>query len=218
MVVYVLADRPLRFGSGVAAVFLVAPAVRHSTTIRWSTGTAVFSASSAIQSWLRLRPTTATTPAPPLHGKILHGKQFADEPPATDADRLLRPQRADRPTVRRAGRRQASPRDVAVLGLGTGTMAAYARRGDHSLLRDRPRRQGRSASIQSRYFSYVKMRKGAGPMSISSWATPGCRWTASARNGSGRKYDLIVVDAFSSDAIPVHLMTVNRRCAFTAPA
>ena len=40
-----------------------------------------------------------------------------------------------------------------------------------------------------------------------SWATRASAWRRCGASGPGERYDLIVVDAFTSDAIPVHLLT-----------
>ncbi len=90
-------------------------------------------------------------------------------------------------------------RQVAVIGLGTGALAAYGReRDDFTFYEIDPA----VAAIASdpRYFSYLtdtaarhRIVLGDGRLSIRA-AEPGA-------------YDLVVLDAFSSDAVPVHLLT-----------
>jgi len=88
---------------------------------------------------------------------------------------------------------------VGVIGLGTGTLLAYARPGDYyhyyeinTLVK----------SVALRQFSYISDCLGKVDISI----------------GDGRlllerekdqQYDLLAVDAFSGDSIPVHLLTVE---------
>ena len=92
-----------------------------------------------------------------------------------------------------------SPRRVAVLGLGAGTAAAYGRPGDRFTFYEIDRAVVGIAS-DPRYFTYlhdskakVDIRLGDGRLEI-----------AKAPDSS---YDLIVLDAFSSDSVPVHLLT-----------
>jgi len=91
------------------------------------------------------------------------------------------------------------PRSVAILGLGAGTGAAYGRAGDRFTFYEIDRAVVGIASTP-RYFTYlhdskarVDVRLGDGRLEI-----------AKAPDAS---YDLIVLDAFSSDSVPVHLLT-----------
>ena len=93
----------------------------------------------------------------------------------------------------RAGRR------VAVIGLGTGAMAAYAGAGEEWVFYEIDPDIARVAR-DARYFTYLQDTP---PASKSSWATAAWRWL---RPGITH-YDLIFIDAFSSDAIPTHLLT-----------
>ncbi|WP_420125639.1 spermidine synthase [Longimicrobium sp.] len=96
-------------------------------------------------------------------------------------------------TADRAGRRR-----VAVVGLGTGTTAAYARQGEDWTFYEIDPGIERIAR-DTAYFSYLadspaRTRVVLGDARLSLAQTD-------------RTYDLILLDAFSSDAIPVHLMT-----------
>jgi spermidine synthase len=91
------------------------------------------------------------------------------------------------------------PRNVAVLGLGAGTTAAYGRPGDRFTFYEIDKAVVRIAS-NPRYFTYlhdskaqIDIRVGDGRLEL-----------AKAPDSS---YDLIVLDAFSSDSVPVHLLT-----------
>ncbi|HEX2202230.1 MAG TPA: fused MFS/spermidine synthase, partial [Longimicrobium sp.] len=93
----------------------------------------------------------------------------------------------------------AGRRRVAVVGLGTGTAAAYAAAGDRWTFYEIDPHVERMAR-DPRYFTYladapadVRVVLGDARLSL-----------AAAR---GERYDLIVLDAFSSDAIPMHLLT-----------
>jgi hypothetical protein len=94
-------------------------------------------------------------------------------------------------------------RDVGVVGLGAGALAAYAGDGvrmdffeiDDAIIR---------IAENPRYFTYLsdaKARKGATVRTMAVDGRLGLRGMPEA------SYDLIVVDAFSSDTIPTHLIT-----------
>jgi spermidine synthase len=91
------------------------------------------------------------------------------------------------------------PRRIGVIGLGTGTMAAYGRPGDVIRFYDiNPAVE----PIARNYFTYlhdsrarIEVVNGDARVSMEREAPQG--------------YDLIVVDAFSGDAIPVHLITAQ---------
>jgi len=129
------------------------------------------------------------------HGSINHGEQYTH------------PARHRQPTTyycpdTGAGRFLASsivgtPQRVAVIGLGTGTMAAYGRPGDsYRFYEINPM----VPVVANTYFTYLKdsdalidIRMGDARLSLEREAP--------------QNYDLIAVDAFSSDSIPVHLLT-----------
>jgi len=131
-----------------------------------------------------------------LHGSIIHGIQFQDperrrEPAAyysTDSGVGL--------AIRNL---QKGPRRVGLIGLGAGALLSYARRGDfYHYYEINPLVE--SAARQE--FSFIADCPGKVDISI----------------GDGRllldrekdaPYDLLAVDAFSGDSIPVHLLTVE---------
>ena len=94
-------------------------------------------------------------------------------------------------------------RDVGVIGLGAGALAAYAGNGvrmdffeiDEAVIR---------IAENPQYFTYLadaRARQGATVRTMAIDGRLGLRSTPEAF------YDLIVIDAFSSDAIPTHLIT-----------
>jgi spermidine synthase len=89
------------------------------------------------------------------------------------------------------------PRRVGLIGLGAGTLAAYGRKGDVFRFYDINPLVPRIAGT---WFSYL--RESAATIDI----VPGdARLSLAAE--PPQKYDVLVVDAFSGDAIPVHLLT-----------
>lgn len=89
------------------------------------------------------------------------------------------------------------PRRIGVIGLGTGTMAAYARPGDVVRFYDiNPAVE----PIARHYFTYL--RKSRGHVEIVNGDA-----RLSLAGEPPQRYDVLAVDAFSGDAIPVHLIT-----------
>ena len=96
------------------------------------------------------------------------------------------------------------PRQVLVLGLGVGTLAAYGRRGDQYRFLEINPLVVRLVEAP-RWFSYLEAARQRG-VAIQITLGDG---RITARELADRGADLIVVDAFSSDSIPVHLLTVE---------
>lgn len=88
---------------------------------------------------------------------------------------------------------------IAVIGLGTGTIAAYGQAGQHITFYEIDPITERIAR-DPRYFTYlsdspaqIKVILGDGRLSL--------------KSAPDASFDMIIFDAFSSDAIPVHLIT-----------
>ncbi len=97
----------------------------------------------------------------------------------------------------------ASGRKVGVIGLGVGTLAAYGRKGDHFKFYEIDHDVVELAR-DAGYFSYlsdsqakIEIVEGDARLSLES----------ELRDGGGEAYDVLVLDAFSSDSIPIHLLT-----------
>lgn len=132
-----------------------------------------------------------------VHGGIVHGAQSLD--PARRRDPLTYYHRTGPigQVFAAPGRRHLSR--VGVVGLGTGSLAAYGEGGQRWTYYEIDPAIVRLAR-DDRYFTFLKdsaatidIVLGDARLSLSS-APP-------------QSYDLLVVDAFSSDAIPVHLVT-----------
>lgn len=128
------------------------------------------------------------------HGRITHGLQFTA------------PERARSPVSYYTpgsgiGRAVAAlpdgPRHLGVVGLGTGTMAAFARKGDALRLYEINPEVLREANSRFTYLSNcaARMEIVLGDARLSLEREP------------PQVFDLLALDAFSSDAIPVHLLT-----------
>ena len=90
-------------------------------------------------------------------------------------------------------------RNIGIIGLGAGTLAAYGRPGDHIRFYDI---NPAVPAIAQNTFTYI--RDSAAQVQI----VEGDARTSLARE-SPQHFDVLVVDAFSGDAIPIHLLTTE---------
>jgi hypothetical protein len=90
-------------------------------------------------------------------------------------------------------------RNIGVIGLGAGTLAAYGRPGDHIRFYDI---NSAVPAIAQNFFTYI--RDSAAQVQI---VLGDAR--ASLAVESPQRFDVLVVDAFSGDAIPIHLLTAE---------
>ena len=96
------------------------------------------------------------------------------------------------------------PRHVMAMGLGVGTLAAYAQRGDqYTFLEINPLVE--EIASRSGYFSYLRRARQRGA-EIDVLLGDGRMLAATLPD---QHWDLIVLDAFASDSIPVHLLTLD---------
>jgi hypothetical protein len=186
----------------VAGVMLVALLVLVRIAYMRNTTVAVrnFYASLRVKQDLSYPGTTTRTL---LNGTIQHGTQIF----GTDEQRLT-------PTTYYArdsgaglalrfccsGNNEASrPRNIGVIGLGAGTIAAYGRPGDRIRFYEI---NPAVVPIAQNVFTYI--RDSGAQVEI----VEGDARTSLARESS-QNFDVLVVDAFSGDAIPIHLLTAE---------
>jgi len=131
------------------------------------------------------------------HGGITHGLQF------------VHPDYADWITsyygatsgVGRALDTLRGERRIGVVGLGTGTLAAYGRPGDSFRFYEiDPAMIG----VARTHFSYLRRTPATVDIAL---GDARLSMEAELREGGSRRFDLLALDAFSGDAIPVHLLT-----------
>jgi SAM-dependent methyltransferase len=138
-----------------------------------------------------------------LHGRIAHGLQLQDLERGREPTTYFGPSSGVGLAIRRHPRRLAGePLRVGIVGLGVGTLAAWSRRGDVFRFYELDPEVGRLSLGTPPVFRYLS--EAAGEVSV--------------HLGDGRlslereppqELDLLVLDAFSSDAIPVHLLTLE---------
>jgi hypothetical protein len=192
------APRPTRFALGLAAVML-ATALFAERDVRTLHASRNFYGTHRVESdeadtlhWLR-------------HGSTLHGKQNTD--PKTRCEPLSYYHREGplgsvfkHVRAKRDANVGARPLSVAVVGLGAGTTAAYARAGEAWTFYEIDP-QVLEVARDPRFFTYLSACAGA-PINV---VIGDARLRL--REAPDASYDLIALDAFSSDAVPAHLMT-----------
>ncbi len=149
------------------------------------------------------------------HGTTVHGLQFRTEELRTVPTMYYHPTGPIGHVFRALESNPAcpGPRRVAVVGLGSGALAAYARPGSPIESMDFYEIDAAVVRIarDSRLFTYLSdvaeaRRAAQQPLSLRAIVGDGRLELVRAVD---RAYDLIVLDAFSSDAIPVHLLTLE---------
>jgi len=197
---FALMSRPLRLALGIAVVLAAGPLVLGKTVFA---GPGLRDALLWERSFFGVhRVSLQTEPLEAhvlLHGTTVHGAQFTD--PAKRRIPLTYHDKAGPlGQVFRAFPRSRFPR-VGVVGLGAGATACYATRGQEWTIFEIDPKVERIAR-DPRYFTYL------------SDCAPDAKVTIgdarlSLRDVPDGHFDLLVLDAFSSDAIPVHLLTVE---------
>ena len=132
------------------------------------------------------------------HGSIMHGGQllgdaYRNRPsdyfgPGTGYGRAFRGLRALRPEA---------PLNVGIIGLGAGVIAAYGRPGDQFVFYEI---SPRVVDIASREFTFLKDTAARSAVVLGDGRL-------SLEREAPRAYDLLGIDAFSGDSIPMHLIT-----------
>jgi SAM-dependent methyltransferase len=129
-----------------------------------------------------------------VHGAILHGTQFLSEKGRHSATTYYTPSSGiGRTLIAYEGK----PIRVAMIGLGTGTIATYADADDvYRFYEINPA----VVKIANTWFTYLKDSSGKIDVVLGD-----ARLSMEREKPQG--YDVIAVDAFSGDSIPVHLIT-----------
>jgi hypothetical protein len=187
LAIYSFAPRPTRFALGVAAMIGSAVLAQSAANVV-DTERSFFGIN-------KVKLLDGGRQVALVHGTTLHGLEFTDR-------RLRREPLAYYARSGPVGQALALAgfrRDVAVIGLGTGALACYRVPGENWTffeIDDAVERIARDA----RHFHYlsdcgVGTRVVLGDGRLSLKAMP------------DRTYDLLVIDAFSSDSVPTHLLT-----------
>jgi spermidine synthase len=136
-----------------------------------------------------------------IHGTTVHGAQVLDGPYRCRPLTYYAPETVIGSAFARA-LASGPPANVGVVGLGTGAVAAYTRPGDRLTFFEIDPLVVRIASDPARFSYTTTCAKGR-----IQYAVGDARLTL-ARQAPG-SFDVLLIDAFSSDAVPAHLLTVE---------
>jgi hypothetical protein len=187
---------PLPFASVIAVVFIIGQAYRPDSEVR-----------ETMRSFFGVHKITETADGRFrvfLHGTTIHGaERLRDDAgqPITGKPPMISYYHENSPmgTIVKAMRaRVGGPIKVAVVGLGTGTFACFSEPGDDFKFYEIDASVEKLARDPNK-FTYIERCAPNIPVVLGD-----ARLTLAE---SPDKYDLIFLDAFSSDAIPIHLMT-----------
>lgn len=141
-----------------------------------------------------------------MHGRILHGNQY------------LRGRLRSQPTTYyttdsgvglAVGHVRREPQmHIGAIGLGTGTIAAYGKEPgqDFTIYEINPLVEQLSAK-EDGFFKYIPDARARGSKVEVVLGDARVQMQREAESGNLRKFDVLVVDAFSGDSIPTHLLT-----------
>jgi len=134
-----------------------------------------------------------------LHGVILHGEQYVNSPDRLEPGSYY--SRTSGVGVAIAVKEQHGPIRLGVVGLGAGTLSAYGRAGDTVRFYEL---NPVVVKISHEQFSYLN----SSPAKIE-FVMGDARLSMEREIAAGypQRYDVLAIDAFSSDSIPVHLIT-----------
>jgi hypothetical protein len=187
---FMFADRPLRFALGIASLLTAGMLTNQGQVLLRE------------RSFFGTIRVVRVEPGPYhqlIHGNTLHGQQS------------LEPRRGQEPLTyyHRTGPigqvfdflgNHVDRSNVAIVGLGTGSLAAYARPGERWTFYEIDPSIVRIANNPV-YFTYLR------DCHASAWEVLLGDARLRLHTAPGHEYELIVLDAFSSDAVPVHLLT-----------
>jgi hypothetical protein len=144
------------------------------------------------------------------HGHTLHGLQYLGD------ERRYRPttyyvedagvgvaMEFVRKEVAPARAKAGEPTRIGVIGLGAGTLACYTGKGDEVVFYDI---QPEVIAAAEEHFTYLEDARQRGAKVETVLGDARIQMERELKAG-GRQYDILVLDAFSSDAIPKHLLT-----------
>ena len=131
-----------------------------------------------------------------MHGRVLHGAQLADP----SKRRLATTYYAPASGVGRLLKSKSGPLRVGAIGLGVGTLAAYAKPGDLFRFYEISPTVVALAEGDGNHFTWLSDAPSRPEVVLGDART-------SLEREAPNRYDVIVVDAFSGDSVPTHLLT-----------
>jgi len=141
------------------------------------------------------------------HGRVNHGIQFQDESLRRQPAGYYSKDSGIELAFRVHPRREASlPTNIGVLGLGVGTLAAFAREGDTVRFYEINPAVSAYCTGPEPVFTYLRDCAGRAEIVL---GDARLSLERELRNNQPAQFDILVMDAFSGDAVPVHLLTTE---------
>jgi spermidine synthase len=132
-----------------------------------------------------------------VHGVIMHGEQSMVPGERREPTTYYGPTSGVAAAI--AARKALGPVRVGVIGLGAGTLAAYGRKGDTYRFYDI---NPQVIAVAQREFTFLGDSEARIEIALGDARL-------NLERESPRGFDVLAIDAFSSDAIPVHLITLE---------
>lgn len=133
-----------------------------------------------------------------MHGRIIHGMQYSGKK-SKEPISYYHPRSGVGLLMNYFPRTEKGLR-VGMVGLGAGTLAAYGRKGDFYRFYDI---NPQVVAIAKTHFTYLRDTKATIDITLDD----GRLALEKEVKRNEKKYDIVILDAFSDDAIPVHLLT-----------
>jgi hypothetical protein len=135
-----------------------------------------------------------------IHGAILHGDQYMDPPYNRAATTYYKTKSGiGLSLLAKEQLKQEQPRRVGLIGLGAGTLATYGNKGDLFRFYDI---NPTVLEIARRDFTFLKDSEATIEMALGDARL-------NLEREKPQNFDVLAIDAFSSDSIPVHLITLE---------
>lgn len=134
-----------------------------------------------------------------VHGAILHGDQYMDPPYNRSATTYYKMKSGIGKSILLKEKLSSTPLRVGVIGLGTGTIATYGSKGDVYRYYDI---NPEVVVIANRDFTYLKDSDAKIEIALGDARL-------NLEREAPQNFDVLAIDAFSSDSIPVHLITLE---------
>jgi hypothetical protein len=193
--------RPVRFALSLGAVML-------ASVVYGETQNRTLHASRNFFGTVSVRSDPASATHVFYHGNTIHGRQFVAPELQHVPISYFHPDGPLGQIFAAFNSNAASP-NVAIVGLGTGSMACYSFAGQHwTFYEINP--AVISIAQSPAYFTYLQKCAAAETEIVLGDAR------LQLQNAPDQHYGLIVLDAFNSDAVPVHLMTQEAIALYTS--
>lgn len=138
-----------------------------------------------------------------LHGRIRHGTQPIDGPLTPDRTTYYQTDSGAALAFGWCHSHFNRPLNIAIIGLGTGSLSLYAKSQDSIRYYEI---SPAVCDMASKHFGYLNSHSGSTEIILGDGRK---KLQAESLEKNPPKYNLVVVDAFANDSLPIHLLTVQ---------